>query len=63
MLQIAEISGSPVFDQKSWRVIGLHHAGGEFMPRLHGKTGTYPANEAIWIRSVIAGASEEESKQ
>ncbi len=46
-------SGSPVFAQNGWRVVGLHHAGGEFMPRLNGKTGTYAANEGIWIRSIV----------
>ena len=45
-------SGSPVFDQKGWKVVGLHHAGREFMPKLNGKIGTYAANEGIWIRSI-----------
>lgn len=50
-------SGSPVFDN-SWRLIGLHHAGSATTPRLHGRGGFYPANEAIVmsaIRAVIAG--------
>jgi hypothetical protein len=48
-------SGSPVFAQAGWKVVGLHHAGGEFMPRLNGQAGTYAANEGIWIQSVAAG--------
>jgi V8-like Glu-specific endopeptidase len=44
-------SGSPVFNQ-DWRLIGLHHAGGEMMPRLNGKDGTYEANEGIWIKAI-----------
>ena len=48
-------SGSPVFDQTGWKVVGLHHAGGDFMPRLNGKIGTYAANEGIWIRSIQEG--------
>lgn len=39
-------SGSPVFTQ-DWRLIGLHHAGGEALPRLNGQPGTYQANEGI----------------
>ena len=45
-------SGSPVFAQSGWKVVGLHHAGGDFMPKLNGKVGTYAANEGIWIRSI-----------
>ena len=45
-------SGSPVFDQKYWTVIGLHHKGKTDMPRLGGKPGTYEANEAISIAAI-----------
>jgi hypothetical protein len=46
-------SGSPVFNQApDWQVIGLHHAGGEYVRKLNGHSGTYSANEAIWIQSV-----------
>jgi len=45
-------SGSPVFDHK-WELIALHHAGRTSMPRLHGKPGTYPANEGIWLDCVV----------
>ena len=44
-------SGSPVFNQ-DWRLIGLHHAGGDAVPKLNGQTGTYQANEGIWIRAI-----------
>lgn len=45
-------SGSPTFDDQ-WRLVALHHAGGKEMPRLNGKKGTYPANEGIWIESIL----------
>jgi hypothetical protein len=45
-------SGSPVFDEKSWTVIGLHHAGRDAMPRLHGVPGTYQANEGIAVGAI-----------
>jgi tetratricopeptide (TPR) repeat protein len=50
-------SGSPVFDHE-WNLIALHHAGLEDMPRLHGKPGTYPANEGIWIDNLIAALEQ-----
>lgn len=49
-------SGSPVFDAVRWRVIALHHAGALDMNQLNGKVGTWPANEGIWIQSIIKAA-------
>ncbi len=46
-------SGSPVFN-RSWELIAVHHSGSTEMPRLHGKGGTYPANEGIWLERVAA---------
>jgi S1-C subfamily serine protease len=45
-------SGSPVFNQSSWEVVGLHHAGGEAIRRLKGEPGTYAANEGIWVQAI-----------
>jgi hypothetical protein len=44
-------SGSPVFDQEYWTLIGLHHAGEKHMPQLRG-TGSYEANEGIVIEAI-----------
>ncbi|MHB9064223.1 MAG: TRAFs-binding domain-containing protein [Pirellulaceae bacterium] len=43
-------SGSPIFDEQ-WQLVALHHAGGRQMPKLSG-TGTYEANEGIWIQAI-----------
>lgn len=50
-------SGSPVFEASLWRVIALHHAGDDAMERLNGKGGTWPANEGIWIQSIVKAAT------
>lgn len=50
-------SGSPVFDRR-WRVLGLHHAGSEQMPRLHGD-GVHPANEGIRLDRVVTAIAAE----
>jgi DNA/RNA endonuclease G (NUC1) len=44
-------SGSPVFDPDEWKVLGLHHAGQEQLPRLDGR-GHYQANEGIAILAI-----------
>ncbi|EAU54941.1 serine protease [Mariprofundus ferrooxydans] len=45
-------SGSPVFNG-NWKTIALHHMGGESIPRLNGRSGTYAANEGIWLQSIV----------
>ncbi|TMJ16548.1 MAG: trypsin-like peptidase domain-containing protein [Alphaproteobacteria bacterium] len=50
-------SGSPVFNRSEWKVIALHHAGGE-MARLNGNSGSWPANEGIWIQSIAKAIQE-----
>jgi V8-like Glu-specific endopeptidase len=49
-------SGSPVFGARGWEVVALHHAGAESMPKLNGKAGRWPANEGIWIQSILAAS-------
>ena len=46
-------SGSPVFDQLGWAVVGLHHAGRSKMPKLNGPAGEfYEANEGIAVLAI-----------
>lgn len=45
-------SGSPVFNSRTLKLIGVHHRGGQ-LPRLNGQRGKYPANEGMWIRPAI----------
>jgi V8-like Glu-specific endopeptidase len=52
-------SGSPVFEASLWRVIALHHAGADAMNKLNGKPGTWPANQGIWIQSIVKAATAE----
>lgn len=49
----ASSSGSPVFDQKFWTLIALHHSGKKAMQRLNGEAGTYEANEGISVNSIL----------
>ncbi len=49
-------SGSPVFNSQ-WDLIALHHAGGFNVPKLHGQ-GTYPANEGIWVQSILKAVNQ-----
>lgn len=51
-------SGSPVFNA-DWEVIAVHHGGGTHMAKLDGGTGTYEANEGIWITRVANALAAE----
>lgn len=51
-------SGGPVFSQE-WKLIGVHHAGGEAMPKLNGEAGTYEANEGMWVQAVREALDQE----
>lgn len=55
-------SGSPVFDP-SWRVIGIHHAGGKQVPMLNGRRDVYPANEGIWIETIRRAMAAERARR
>ena len=45
-------SGSPVFDD-GWNLVGIHHAGGNYIRKLNGVRGMYQANEGIRITSIV----------
>jgi hypothetical protein len=45
-------SGSPVFEDMDWRVVGLHHAGDRGLQRIDGQPGVYDANEGISILTI-----------
>ena len=50
-------SGSPVFN-RSWELIALHHYGSFDMAKLNGKSGSYAANEGVWIKAIIDAYQE-----
>jgi len=45
-------SGSPVFDA-DWNLVGIHHAGGNFIRKLNHQKGMYQANEGIRMNYII----------
>jgi hypothetical protein len=50
-------SGSPVLDE-DWRLIGLHHTGGDDIPRLDG-AGTHRANEGSRLDAIVRAYRDE----
>ena len=44
-------SGCPIFT-KEWKLLGVHHYGGDAVPCLNGKPGTYQTNEGISINAI-----------
>jgi V8-like Glu-specific endopeptidase len=50
-------SGSPVFNEE-WDIFALHHRGHPQMPRLHGRSGTYEANEGIRIDAIVTACRQ-----
>lgn len=54
-------SGSPVFDFNDFSLIGVHHRGLPSLPRLPVKTGSYAANEGIWIELICAAIKQTET--
>jgi hypothetical protein len=47
------MSGSPVIDARRGKIVGLHHKGNVRPLRPAVAADAYPANEAIWIKSVL----------
>jgi lysozyme family protein len=50
-------SGSPVFEDQAWKVIALHHAGGDNRPQLNQRAGRYAANEGLAIGPLARAAA------
>lgn len=50
-------SGSPVFEDKAWKVIALHHAGSPNMPQLNQRAGLYKANEGLALGPLAQAAA------
>ncbi len=50
-------SGSPVFDD-NWNLVGIHHAGGNYIRKLNDVRGMYQANEGIRINAIINALKE-----
>ena len=59
-------SGSPVFETKTWGVVGLHHMGfSQFeggLPKLRGVAGKNLANEGISIRSISEAITRKDKR-
>ena len=51
-------SGSPIFN-RNWKLLGLHHKGSEIMQMLNNRSGTYMANEGIFIQTIINAVTTE----
>jgi hypothetical protein len=45
-----------------WKLVGLHHAGGEALPKLNGEPGTYEANEGISIGAIAQAVAAERDR-
>jgi hypothetical protein len=52
-------SGSPVFIQREWQAVALHHSGDRHMRKLNGRAGTYEANEGITLASISDALAKE----
>ena len=50
-------SGSPVFEDRDWKVIALHHAGGPNRPQLNQRAGRYDANEGLALGPLARAAT------
>ena len=50
-------SGSPVFDA-DWNLVGIHHAGGNFIRKLNHQKGMYQANEGIRMNYIVDALKE-----
>lgn len=56
-------SGSPVFQEQGWKVIALHHAGGQGVQKLNGLPGFYDANEGLAIGPLALAAASAKARK